>query len=129
MKRAAKAAADHQGHCSASERQPDGKHQTVFMNAEPPPDQVPERYFFTDAIERRFWFAESDRNDADRNQHEPDRDHQNGVVIPVNRDRSPEKVEVDFGRNVRLHHQISQTSSVVSAYRAEIPLARKIVLA
>src|SRR4029078_251082 len=105
MRGAVKAAADHQGHCSASERQADGKHQAVFVDAEPPPHQVSERHFFTDAIERRFRFAEPDRDDADWDQHEPDTDHQNGVVIPVNRDRSPEKVEIHFGRNVLLHRE------------------------
>jgi len=102
MHGAAEAAAGRQRHGQADERQADCQVKTEFVNAEPPPDYIFEPDFLPDAIERWFWFSESDRDDAERHQHDPDPDHQDGVVIPVDLDRSSQEIEIYFGWDMRL---------------------------
>jgi hypothetical protein len=103
MKRATEAAADRHCNNRARERQTDRKYQPVFVNAEPPPLDVFNGDFPVEAGECRSRFTETDGDDADRNQHEPDRDHQDGVIIPMNRDGHSEKIKMHFRRNARLN--------------------------
>jgi hypothetical protein len=100
MQRAAEAAADRNCDNRSRQRQGDRKYQPVFVNAEPPPLGVPDRDLAVEAGQRGLRFTETDGDDADRNQYEPDRDHQDGVIIPMNRDGHPQKVKMRFRWNV-----------------------------
>jgi hypothetical protein len=91
MHRAAEAVTDGQRHSRTHKRKADRKVKPELVNTEPPPSDIPEFDLFPDAIGRRIRFAESDRDNAKRNQHEPNYNHEDGVVLPMNWDRRPRK--------------------------------------
>ena len=96
----AKAVADHQRQSQTRKRQANCQVKTEFVNTEPPLGYISEPDLFPDAIGRWFRFAISDRDNAERNQYQPDPDHQDGVVTPVKWDRYSQKVEINRRRNV-----------------------------